>query len=100
VFLARVVGHVVAPIQHRLFRGHKLLLVQPEHPGGNASGAAIVAVDRVDSGIGDRVLVLHEGSSARDLLDAPDGPVRAVIVGFVDDVEVIADEATASGDPS
>lgn len=88
MFLARVCGHVVAPVKHPLFEGHKLLLVRPEDPHERPTGPAVLAVDRVDSGIGDRVLVMHEGSSARDLVGAPDGPLRAVIVGFVDGVEV------------
>ncbi len=86
--LARVVGHVVAPVKHQLFHGHKLLLVRPEDPHGRPSAPAVLAVDRVDAGIGDRVLLLHEGSSARDLVGEPYAPIRAVIVGFVDGVDV------------
>ena len=89
MFLAHVVGHVVAPVKHRFFEGHKLLLVRPEDPYGRPTGSAVLAVDKVDAGIGDRVLVLHEGSSARDLVGDPEAPVRAVIVGFVDGVEMI-----------
>jgi microcompartment protein CcmK/EutM len=88
MLLARVIGHVVAPVNHRVFAGHKLLVVRPEDPHGKAAGTAIVAVDRVDAGLGDRVLVVHEGSGARQLVGEPEGPLRAVIVGFVDDVEI------------
>ena len=88
MFLARVIGHVVAPVNHRVFEGHKLLIVRPVDPYEKPAGAAVIAIDRVDAGIGDRVLVIHEGSSARDLVGEPNGPLRAVIVGVVDDVEL------------
>ena len=88
MFLGRVIGHVVAPVNHRVFSGHKLLLVRPVDHEEKPVGAAVVAVDRVDAGLGDRVLVIHEGSSARDLVSEPNGPLRAVIVGVVDDVEM------------
>jgi len=50
-----------------------------------------LAVDVVQAGVGDRVLVLDEGNSARQVLgEEPNGPVRAVVVGVVDEVEVKA----------
>jgi len=88
VILARVVGTVVAPVKHAVFEGQKLLLVRGESPRGEATGPNLVAVDRAQAGIGDRVLVLHEGSSARDLVGRGDAPVRAAVVAVVDDVEL------------
>lgn len=86
--IAEVVGTVVAPVQHPFYAGRKLLLVQPLDPQGKARGRAIVAVDRAGTGVGDRVLVLEEGSSARDLFGDPFAPVKSTIVGFVDEIEL------------
>jgi microcompartment protein CcmK/EutM len=54
--------------------------------GGAALPDYLIAVDTVDAGPGDRVLVLDEGNGARQVLASKDGPVRSVIVGIVDEV--------------
>ena len=89
--LGRVVGTVVATAKHPAFVGHKVLLVQPVDEHGAGTGDAIVAVDRVQAGVGDLVLVNQEGSGARQILIGdPAGklPIRSVIVGIVDDVHI------------
>jgi len=88
VFLADVVGTVVAPIQIPLFDGEKLLLVRPISPSGQPSASARIGVDRAQAGVGDRVLVMDEGNSARQLMDAPEGAVRTVVVSVVDTIEM------------
>ena len=89
MFLARVVGSVVSPVQHSFLEGRTLLSIRPVDldgvPDGRPDG---VAVDRAQAGPGDLVLVLKEGSSARDLFEEEQAPVRTVIVGVVDEVEV------------
>ena len=82
MFLARVTGEVVATIKHGALAGQKLLLAQPI-----AGGRATIAVDSVQAGPGDLVLVADEGNSAAQVLRRPRGPIRTVIVGVVDDVE-------------
>ncbi len=84
--IGRVIGNVVAPENHEFFTGHKLLLVRPEKPDGSPAGAPIVAVDGAQAGPGDRVLLLHEGSGARQIVGVADAPVRAVVVAFIDDI--------------
>jgi ethanolamine utilization protein EutN len=86
MFLARVVGNVVATIKHDALRNRKLLLVQPLHPDGTPRGARVIAVDAVQAGEGDHVLVVDEGNSAAQVLEQPRGPVRTVVVGIVDEV--------------
>jgi ethanolamine utilization protein EutN len=89
MYLARVFGNVVATIKHPFFDGRKLMLVERLGLDGAAEARYDIAVDLVQAGPGDMVLVLDEGSSARYLLDAePHGPVRAVIVGIVDAVDL------------
>jgi ethanolamine utilization protein EutN len=87
VRLARVVGNVIATIKHPALVGAKLLLVDEEDPAGGTRGRPLLALDTVDAGEGDRVLVLDEGNSAAQVLKTPRGPVRTVIVGVVDAVD-------------
>ncbi len=79
--LARVTGTVVSTISHPLFDGRRLLICDLEHSGGY-----LIAVDTVDAGVGDRVLLLDEGTGARQILEVSTGPVRTLVVGIVDDV--------------
>ena len=87
MFLARVVGEVVATVKHADLRQRKLLLVQPVTPAGEPRGGVAIAVDAVQAGPGDRVLVADEGNTAAQVLRHPRGPIRTVIVGVVDEVE-------------
>ena len=87
MFIARVTGQVVATIKHPHLHTRKLLLVRPEATPGRPQPASVIAVDTVDAGIGDRVLVADEGNTAAQVLGMPRGPVRTLIVGVVDHVE-------------
>ncbi|HTQ47678.1 MAG TPA: EutN/CcmL family microcompartment protein [Polyangiaceae bacterium] len=87
MFLAHVVGEVVATIKHPHLVAQRLLLVRPDPTPGRPQGASVIAVDTVDAGIGDHVLVADEGNAAAQVLGKPRGPVRTVIVGVVDEVE-------------
>ena len=84
--LGRVVGDVVATIKHPELENRKLLLVQPLTGDGMPSGRLGIAVDTVDAGVGDHVLVVDEGNSAAQVLGRPRGPIRLVVVGVVDEV--------------
>jgi microcompartment protein CcmK/EutM len=86
MFLGRVVGDVVATIKHADLEGRKLLLVQPLSGDGAPQGRITIAVDYVDAGVGDHVLVVDEGNSAAQALERPRGPIRTVVVGVVDTV--------------
>jgi microcompartment protein CcmK/EutM len=86
MYIGRVIGTVVATVKNATFDGHKLLLVERLALDGQADAAYDICVDVVQAGIGDRVLVLDEGNGARQILRQQTAPVRAVIVGIVDDV--------------
>jgi ethanolamine utilization protein EutN len=91
VNIGRVAGTVVSPQQHPFYVGRKQLIVRMCRPDGSLDGDQyVVAVDLVGAGVGQTVLVEDEGNTARQLLDAPDGPIRSVIVGIVDSVNVPA----------
>ena len=80
--LARVAGSVWMTRRHPAYEGRKLLLVRPE-----AGGPEVLAVDVVDAGVGDRVLLMEEGNGARQLMGDDDAPIRSVVVGVVDGVQ-------------
>lgn len=84
MFLARVVGDVVATAKHPHLAGQKLLLVRPEPTPGRPEPVTVIAVDTVQAGPGDWVLVADEGNAAAQVLAKSRGPVRTVIVGVVD----------------
>ncbi len=88
MFLADVIGTVVSPAQHPILDGERLLLLRPLLPDGRARGIARVALDRSQAGVGDRVLVIDEGNAGRQLVDDPNAPVKTVVVGVVDYVDV------------
>lgn len=86
--LCRVAGTVVATAKHFAYEGQKLMVVQPVDPSGDDDGSSFLAVDRVQAGIGDQVLVLSEGTGARQLFKTTKKmPIRSVIVGIVDHVD-------------
>ena len=88
MYIGRVTGTVVATIKHEAFEGRKLLLVDQLDLGGEPTGHYDICVDVVQAGLGDRVMVIDEGNGARQILNREVAPVRAVIVGVVDDVEL------------
>jgi ethanolamine utilization protein EutN len=85
--LARVVGTVVATRKDERLQGAKLLVVRTQDPHGKDEASYMVAVDTVDAGTRDRVLIVT-GSSARMAAGLKDCPVDAAVVGVVDSVEV------------
>jgi microcompartment protein CcmK/EutM len=82
--IAVVTGDVVSTLKHPEFAGHKLLLVTDTDLDGALLGEAYIAIDTVDAGVGDKVLINKEGGAARMVLDNPRIPVQAVIVGVID----------------
>ena len=90
MYIGRVSGTVVATIKNELFEGRKLLLVDKLDLEGLSTAKYDIAVDMVQAGVGDLVLVLDEGNSARQIVDRePLGAIRAVIVGIVDEVDIV-----------
>lgn len=88
MWIGRVTGAVVATQKHGAYAGRKLLLIQPLRPEGEPEGTPVLAVDTVDAGPGDRVLVTGEGRSAREAIGDLAAPVDAAVVGVVDRVDL------------
>ena len=87
MILGRVVGTVVATRKDDRLVGAKLLVVRTTDPSGKDEASHMVAVDTVDAGVSDRVLVVT-GSSARMASGLKDTPVDAAIIGVIDSVEM------------
>ncbi len=86
MYIGQVAGTVVATIKHEAFEGRKLLLVERLDLAGQPTADYDICVDTARAGVGDRVPVLDEGNGARLVLGLKTAPIRAVIVGVVDDV--------------
>ena len=86
MILGRVLGAVVATQKHPSHQGRKLLLVQPVNPDDSECGEPVLALDAVDAGVGDRVLVVQEGWSAMTAVGHPQSPIDMAVVGVVDTV--------------
>jgi len=89
----RVIGNLVSTIKHEAYQASKLLLVQPLSLQMKAEGELLVAIDTVGAGVGELVLVVEEGRAARDLLPYPRVPVRALVVGIVDRIDLQRDKS-------
>jgi len=86
MILGRVVGTITSTINHPFYDAKKLLVVERTDAAGAPLADYLVAIDTVGAGAGERVLVLDEGTGARQIVGSRDAPVRSVIVGIVDDV--------------
>jgi microcompartment protein CcmK/EutM len=91
MIVARVIGNLTATVKHRDYEGKKIFFVQPIDPDGKPKGRSFLAVDAVQAGIGDTVLVMDEGGSARMCIGQPGiEAIRCFIAGIVDEVRVEA----------
>src|SRR5271168_1296406 len=90
MLIGRVVGEVVSTQKHQSHRGSKALLVQPLNLDGTDRGVALIAFDAVDAGIGDRVLVVTEGFSAMTAVGRPQSPIDMAVIGFIDEIDLLA----------
>lgn len=88
MILGRIIGSVVSTIHHPIVQGRKLLVAERLDQAEKPTGGYIIAVDAIGAGQGETVLILDEGSGARQILDDADAPVRSIVVGIVDAVEI------------
>jgi ethanolamine utilization protein EutN len=97
MLIARVLGEIVATQKHASHEGCKLLVVQPLNLDGSNRGDAVVAVDAVDAGAGDRVLLVTEGFSAMTSVGRPQSPIDMAVVGFIDRIDLESDAEAPAG---
>ena len=89
MLIARVIGELVATQKHAAHEGNKILLVQPLNLDGSNRGDAVVALDAVDAGVGDRVLLATDGFAASTAVGRPQSPIDMAVVGFIDAIEIL-----------
>lgn len=91
MLIARIIGDVTASHKHASHEGQKLLLVQPlELDLKTPRGDAVIAVDAVDAGLGDLVLLVTEGYSAMTSVNRPESPIDMAVLGVIDRVDLVA----------
>jgi ethanolamine utilization protein EutN len=89
MLIARVIGELVATRKDASHEGRKALLVQPLNLDGTNRGDAVVALDAVDAGIGDRVLLTTEGYSAMTSVGRPQSPIDMGVIGVIDRIDLV-----------
>lgn len=92
MIIARVIGEVVCSQKFRTYDRCKILQVQPLDLEGNDKGAPMSAIDLVDAGFGERVLVCLEGQSAVDAIGLEGNPVDAVILAVIDEIKLVKEK--------
>jgi ethanolamine utilization protein EutN len=88
MLIGRVIGDVVATQKVASHDGHKILVVQPLQLDGTDRGDPVLALDAVDAGIGDRVLLTSEGFSAMTAVGRPNSPIDSAVIGVIDSIEL------------
>lgn len=85
MLLGKVIGNVVATVKNSRYEGARVMVVQPINPDGTARGKTMLALDSVDSGAGDIVIVVQEGWGASTAATGePGAAIDSAIVGVVD----------------
>ncbi len=87
MIIGTVRGDIVSTINHPFYTAKKLLVVEKEDLSGTPGGYLVAIDGGVDAGVGDRVLVIDEGNSARQIVGDANAPVRSIIVGVVDRID-------------
>jgi ethanolamine utilization protein EutN len=89
MLIGRVIGDVVATQKAPSHAGRKILVVQPLNLDGSERGEAVLALDAVDAGIHDRVLLASEGYSAMTAVGRPNSPIDMAVIGIIDSFNLI-----------
>ena len=90
MLIGRVIGDVVATQKSPSHQGRKILVVQPLHLDGSDRGEPVLALDSVDAGIGDRVLIVTEGWSPMTAVGRPNSPIDTAVIGVIDAIDLAA----------
>lgn len=89
MILGKVIGNVVSTVKAKGYESKKILIIQPVDPAGNPKGKSFLAVDAVQAGVGDTVIIIEEGNSARSVIKEPESfTIKTVVAGIVDEVNL------------
>ncbi len=100
MLIARVIGDLTATQKHPSHEGRKILLVQPLNLDGTDRGAPMVALDSVDAGVQDKVLVTTDGFAAFTAVGHKQAPIDAAVIGVIDHVELVEPGSGAGAPPA
>jgi ethanolamine utilization protein EutN len=100
MLIARVIGEMISTQKHESHKGRKALVVQPLGLDGSNRGDPVIALDAVDAGVGDRVLLVTEGFSAMTSVGRPQSPIDMAVVGVIDriDLDTLAGAPASHGE--
>ena len=88
MIIGRVTGTIYSTINHEFYDNKKLMIIDKLDGHGKTTGKYLIAIDTVEAGIGDRVLIVDEGNSARQIIKDDMAPLRSIIVGIIDDIHL------------
>ncbi|MBN1637775.1 MAG: EutN/CcmL family microcompartment protein [Ignavibacteriales bacterium] len=89
MFIGKIKGNIVSTHKNEYLKGHKLLSVQPIDLKGNFIGRKdYIAIDLVDAGVGDIVLIVQEGDAVQQVLGHNKAPVNTIVIAVVDDIDI------------
>ena len=95
MIIARVIGNVVATRKNERYDNARVMLCQPVDLAGGETGATLIALDTVDAGVGDLVLIVQEGWGASTAATGdPGAAIDSAIVGVVDYIDLLPEEQT------
>ena len=89
MLIGRVIGQLVATHKHPSHEGRKVLVVQPLNLDGSDRGDAVLALDAVDAGVGDRILLSTDGWASSSAAGRPQSPIDMAVIGFIDEIEIL-----------
>ncbi|MGH9434214.1 MAG: EutN/CcmL family microcompartment protein [Terriglobia bacterium] len=93
MLIGKVVGDIVATQKAPSHEGRKVLIVQPLNLDGTDRGDAVLALDAVDAGVGDRVLIVTEGWSAMTSVGRVQAPIDMAVIGVIDTITILSSRA-------
>lgn len=89
MILGKVIGNVISTIMAPGYESKKILIIQPVDPKGNPKGKSFLAIDTIQAGVGDTVITIDEGNSARSVINEPETfTIKAVVAGIVDEINI------------
>lgn len=89
MIIGKVTGTIYSTINHEFYDGKKLMIVDKLDGHKKPTGKYLIAIDTVEAGIGDTVLIVDEGNSARQIIKDDTAPLRSIIVGIIDDIHIV-----------
>ena len=89
MIIGKVVGELYSTVNHPFYNHKRILVIDKITPKGLAEGNYLIAVDSVDAGVGETVLVIDEGNSARQVVADSAAPIRSIIIGIIDEIHHI-----------